>query len=356
MTPATMFVAHSSEVSGAEQVLLALAALAVERGDDVTVACPQGRLADGLPDGVRHVLLPSLTLGGLPWPLALCHLAARTAVAARRLRAVATPSTRVVVNSMLALPAVRLMAPASKATWLVHDTVHRGDQALVARLAGRGLRRAVAVSEATAAPLRRLGLPVLVRPNGVPWPVDPVDLTVPQRPVLGQLGLLTPWKGHRVLLDAVAQLPGVHLELAGGHFAGDAAYAEQLRCRAAEPDLFGRVTFLGHVEASSALRRWHVAVSASTSPEACPLSVLEAMSLGLPVVGTDHGGTSELLRSGAGLLVPPGDVQALVGALRRLLHDTCLRRSTSATARQVVAQRHDRSRTLPAMLDALVAG
>lgn len=350
---ALVFVTHTGQVSGAEVVLLDLVRLALAQGRHVAVAAPAGPLLDRLPPGAQHVELPPLGLGDLPRPLAAADLARRSAVAARRLSAACAGEPRVVVNGLLALPAVRLLRPAGGAAWLVHDTVHRADQVAVVRAARPVLRRAVAVSAATAAPLRALGLPVVVAHNGVRWPVEPAPLAVSDPPLVGALALLTPWKGHAVLLDAVGRLPGVRLELAGGSFPGDRAHVERLQRRAAEPDLRGRVAFLGHVDPLTALRRWDVAVSASTSPEAGPISVLEAMSLGVPVVGTAHGGTVEFLEQGAGLLVPPGDPVATAQAVHRLLTDPELRASTAAAGRRAVAERHDLSRTLPELLQQL---
>jgi len=348
-----VFLTHTGQVSGAELVLLALVELALTGGHQVVLASPAGPLTARLPTGVRHVELPALGLGdGRLRPVGL---ALRSASAARRVRAQLGSATRLVVNSLLALPAVRLARPQAGATWLVHDTVHRGDQRLVVRFGAGALRRAVAVSEATAAPLRELGLTVVVAPNGVAWPVDATEPAPHQPPVVGMLALLTPWKGHLVLLDAVAALPGVLVELAGGQFPGDAGHVAALHARAAEPDLAGRVRFLGHVDPMRALRRWDVVVSASTAPEAGPVSVLEAMSVGVPVVGTAHGGTAEYLRAGAGLLVPPGDAVALAAAIGRLLSEPTLRAALVATARHRVAAEHDLGRTLPAMLAALVA-
>jgi glycosyltransferase involved in cell wall biosynthesis len=169
------------------------------------------------------------------------------------------------------------------------------------------------------------------------------------------LALLTPWKGQRVLLEAVAQLPDVRLELAGGSFPGDAPYVEELKARAAQPDLAGRVHFLGHVAAESALRRWDVVVSASVDPEAGPLSVLEAMSYGRPVIGTDHGGTAEFLADGAGLLVPPGDCAALAEAVQTMLHDGSLRERVTENARRRIAGNHDIAVTLPLLLRTLLS-
>lgn len=353
-----LVVSATGQVSGAEVVLLDLVGVAVVRGHAVTVACPAGPLVERLPPGATHLPLPELRLGAGPAPLRPAALALRSAAAAWVLRRATRrhrgPRARVVVNSLLALPALALVRPPDGVGWLVHDTVHRADQRWVVRAARRVVRRAVAVSSATAEPLRALGLDVVVAHNGVRWPVAPAPAALSSPPVVGILALLTHWKGHLVLLDAVAQLPDVRVELAGGSFPTDTAHVAAVRERAARPDLAGRVELLGHVDPLDRLRRWDVAVSASTSPEAGPISVLEAMSVGVPVVGTDHGGTSEFLTGGCGVLVPPGDADALAVALRRVLADPDLRAGLVGAARARVAERHDLSRTLPVMLDALL--
>ncbi len=352
----------SGACSGAERVLLALIGLALDDGIEVVVASPDGPLVAELPAGVRHVPLPPFGLG-VPEGRAARAAAAlgmvlRSRRAARALRAeVRAPGTHTVVNSLLALPAVRLARPAGAPTWLAHDVVtSRAQRAFVSfGLRGRrGLGRVVAVSEATAAPLRPLGCPVEVRPNGVPWPVAPVDLTRHDPPVIGSAALLVGWKGHQVLLEAVARVPAVHCELAGGHLPVDAPYVASLRARADAPDLAGRVRFLGHVDAEAAMRGWDVAVLASTSPEAGPLSVLEAMSLGLPVVATAHGGSAEYLARGGGVLVPPGDAAALAAGIETALDDA-VRPDLADGGRRFVAEHHDLARTLPAQYRAVMS-
>jgi glycosyltransferase involved in cell wall biosynthesis len=73
----------------------------------------------------------------------------------------------------------------------------------------------------------------------------------------------------------------------------------------------------------------------SSRSEGLPLSILEAMAAGLPVVATAVGGIPELVVDGeTGLLVPPGDAQALADALRRLLGDPSLRRRFGDAARE----------------------
>ncbi|GAA1461154.1 glycosyltransferase family 4 protein [Williamsia maris] len=354
-----VFVASSGQVSGAEKVMADLVVEAQRTGYDVVVACPDGPLTGVLPADATHLAIPSLGLAGesgLARVAAMARLVARWVAAGRRLAPlVRDPATATVVNSLFALPALRVAHPPNGVSWLVHDTVVSAKQRAVVRLSAPAVRLAVAVSEATAAPLRAAGLTVEVAHNGVRWPVPDLFTDLHRPPVVGMLALLTPWKGHRVLLDAAGRLPGIEVELAGGSFPGDVDYVSELEERASRPDLAGRVRFLGHTDPQAALRRWDIVVSASTSPEAGPLSVLEAMSHGLPVIGTDHGGTSEFLCDGAGVLVAPSDPRALASAIENLVDDDGLRRSVARTGRQRVADRHDLAATLPAMLTTLLS-
>ncbi len=95
-----------------------------------------------------------------------------------------------------------------------------------------------------------------------------------------------------------------------------------------------RVSFLGEVgDPCQVLARIHVLVLPSRW-EAMPLSVLEAMHNGLPVVVTDVGSLREVVVPGeTGLIVPPEDTRALVTACRRLATDHVLRRRMGQAAR-----------------------
>ncbi|GAA2532278.1 glycosyltransferase family 4 protein [Mycolicibacterium diernhoferi] len=351
-----VFVNRAGRFSGAEVVLLKLVQAACARGENVRVVCPNGPLADRLPRSVEHFEIDELDLGGSSGPArlraagTLVRRWVRAAVVIRRAADTAGP---IIVNSLLALPAVRLARLPQRASWLVHDTVHEAKQRAMIRIGKPAIRRAFAVSPPTAAPVRALGLAVEVAPLGVDIP-DTCATRGGRPPVVGIMALLTPWKGHRVLLRALADVPGVHCEIAGTAIEADAEYAAELRRLSETPELSGRVRFLGHVDAVTTMATWDVLVNASTSPEASPVSVLEAMSVGLPVIATDHGGSSWLLRDGAGMLVPVADVAALAETVTWAVDNPESVTEMVDVARQRIADVHDARTAYPAMLDALL--
>ncbi|WP_277452467.1 glycosyltransferase [Janibacter sp. DB-40] len=135
---------------------------------------------------------------------------------------------------------------------------------------------------------------------------------------VGYVGRLASHKGVDVLLEAVAADPHLHLTIAGA-----GPEEEQLRARAAAPDLAGRVEFLGSVatdDLPDVYRSVHVlAVPSRTTPgwqEQFGRVAVEAMACGTPVVASDSGALPDVVH-GAGLLVPPDDATSLAAALRR---------------------------------------
>lgn len=138
----------------------------------------------------------------------------------------------------------------------------------------------------------------------------------PARGVVGYAGRLAAHKGVDVLLDAVAAAPGLSLRLAGA-----GPEEPRLRARAAEPGLAGRVEFLGSIsqdELPGFYRSLDVlAVPSLPTPgwlEQFGRVAVEAMACGTPVVASESGALPEVV-AGAGLLVPPGDPDALRAAL-----------------------------------------
>ncbi len=336
-TPRLVAVVNSSLMSGAERVLVRyLRALAAE-GWTVSCCSPAGPLATELDRlGIETIEVPELKPGTGSRLGGLLRLAWDELVAARPIRGAASAADVVLVNALMALPAVGLARPRAPVVWLVHDVVRRRELRAAGRATQGAVDLAVAVSQASAGFPRELGLATEVVANGTAWPVEPRAGAWPSPPIIGVNGALTEWKGQHVLLEAAAHLPGVRVELMGGTFPRDGDYEDRLRQRAERSDLAGRVRFLGHVgDPLETMRNWTVAVSASVDPEAAPLNVLEAMSLGLPVIGTDHGGTPEAL-DGVGLLVPPDDAAAMADAIRLVVSDDALRDRLGREGRTVV--------------------
>ena len=129
-------------------------------------------------------------------------------------------------------------------------------------------------------------------------------------------GRLTRWKGHTVVIDALAMLgrTDVRCLFVGG---GDARYRRELEALAMRRGLGAVVQIVDDCrDMPAAYMLADVVVSASTSPEGFGRVIVEAQAMGRPVIATDHGGARETVVPGrTGWLVPPGDARALAEAL-----------------------------------------
>ena len=124
-----------------------------------------------------------------------------------------------------------------------------------------------------------------------------------------------------LLLDAVAAVPRLRLLVVG-----DGPLRGEVERRLASSDLAGRAEVTGWVDDPAALLAMADLYVLTSDAENCPLSLLEAMATGLPVVATAVGGVPEVVRDGVdGLLCPAGDVAAMTGALGRLAAEPYLR-------------------------------
>jgi glycosyltransferase involved in cell wall biosynthesis len=133
---------------------------------------------------------------------------------------------------------------------------------------------------------------------------------------------LIAYKGHATLLAAVRQLRSSGWSLL---LVGEGPERESIEREIVSADLQKRVFLLGpRLDVHDILDTADLVVLPSYS-EGMPNAVLEAMAHGLPVVASDVGGVRSLLGSGAGIVVAPGDDQALADALQRLIDDPSLR-------------------------------
>ena len=177
-------------------------------------------------------------------------------------------------------------------------------------------------------------------------------------------GRLTRWKGHKVLIDAIARLnrEDIFCVLIGSD-QGRKEYTQELSDMITEKNMECRIRIVSHCDdMSAAYMLSTVVVSASTDPEGFGRVPVEAQAMGKPVIGTNHGGAKETIIPGqTGWLVEPNDALALSRAIEEVLTLTQDQRAVLASAAMThVAENFTREhmvgRTLTVYSDLLGVG
>ncbi|OGO53033.1 MAG: hypothetical protein A2148_00900 [Chloroflexi bacterium RBG_16_68_14] len=164
----------------------------------------------------------------------------------------------------------------------------------------------------------------------------------PSEVVVGAVARLSPEKGLDVLLRAVARLvaEGMPLRVV---LAGDGPWRVRLRRMAERLGIAGRVDFRGevpHERVPEVLAELDIFVLPSRA-EGFGVAALEAQAMELPVVASRVHGIPDAVEDGhTGLLVPPGDAEALAGAIARLAEDAELRAAMGRAGRAFVEGRY----------------
>ncbi len=201
------------------------------------------------------------------------------------------------------------------------------------RLLAASLDRYLPVSQDLAQRLRQtLHIPnhkIQVIHNGVLMEPDncPADVTLranlngnSNRPIVLTVARLDKQKGHCFLLEAAALIPQAQFVLVG-----EGPARSSLEEHAQALGLGDRVVFLGYRPDIPELLACCDLFVLPSLYEGLPISVLEAMAVGKPVIASAVGGTAEVVIHGeTGLLVPPADPIALATAIRTLLADPTL--------------------------------
>jgi len=147
-------------------------------------------------------------------------------------------------------------------------------------------------------------------------------------------------KGQEVFIDAASRLaashPGARFLIIGSPFRGYESQVDTLKEMVASHGLVDRVVFTGDVDdIKAAYQALDVVVVPSALPEPFGGVIAEAMAFSKPVVSTTIGGPSEIIEDGrTGLLVAPGDAEALADAMTRLLANGPLRASMGIAGRE----------------------
>jgi glycosyltransferase involved in cell wall biosynthesis len=168
---------------------------------------------------------------------------------------------------------------------------------------------------------------------------------------------MEPWKGHLVLVRALASLNALPwmLWIAGGaQRAHERAHAAALADEVRRLRLESRVTFLGERrDVDRLVAGADLLAQPNSEPEPFGIIFAEALRAGVPVVTTNMGGAPEIVDDSCGRLVAPHDLGALVNALHSLVSDRALRESLGTAGPGRVASICDPSRVLAQLSDAV---
>ena len=173
----------------------------------------------------------------------------------------------------------------------------------------------------------------------------------PEETLFITIGRLAPEKNYPLLIQAAAELQaqGLDIKLA---FVGDGAERDSLEGLARDGGLGSRALFLGVRHDIPGLLNAADVFCLSSRTEGAPMSILEAMASGLPVVSTDCGGVAELVGPGeTGFLVPVDDCPALSQAMARLVREPELAAKVGAAARDDQIRRFSSGSMAQAYLD-----
>lgn len=234
----------------------------------------------------------------------------------------------------------------------VHSVAERERRRLVKWLPNILFSRAVApvaiAGEVQASIRRVFGVDSVLIPNGIP-----VDMYRSGRIPRAEwrkragfnagdvlfvcVGRLDPVKNHKMLIDAFAaacrDVAHAHLLLVG-----DGELQQQLKQQVEVLHLNGRVHFLGiQNDVPSILGASDIYAFASHH-EGSPLSIMEALASGLPIVGTAVGGVPEMVPEGAGILTSPSDSDSLILAMKVVRGDNEQRARMRRAAAQSAAR------------------
>lgn len=346
---------------GAERSMVAMLPLLAERGVESSIVCLVPRIggleAEVRADGYPLVVLGTDRLPGSAWRLRrevrrqrpdLVHASMFDACLASRFAGIGSGVP--VLNSLVNLNHSPDRFGEVDRTWK-HEVVRHVD--------GFTSRHLVTRVHAVSGAVRDMGVEALG--------LDPADITVVprgrSREVLGQpsperrarvrseLGLddgsllvLTVgrqdlMKGHRVLAEAFAAaaagLPGAVLAIVGREGPASAELAQAIEAAGPEVD----IRVLGHRDDVPDLLAAADLFAFPSYSEGIPGAVIEAMAMGVPVIGSDAPSVADVLGGGRyGLVVPRGDVAALAAALTDLGRDGERRRDLATVGRARFAE------------------
>jgi len=336
-----LHVLSSLAPGGMEQMVVQLAADAVAHGDSVTVASGPGEWVDRVrAAGAGYVALPATSRS------TSVSMAAATATAVARLSGCIRELRPQVlhVHNVRAAALARLALTGTRHRAVLVPTLHGiapGDYVGASRVLRRAARRVIACAPSVGRSLQAAGFPAeridvitngaALRPAGLARQAElQAALGLGGAPLVVGIGRLVEQKNWPVFIATAGRLD----RAAAFAVAGDGPLRQELEQEARR---FGdRVRFLGMIDDIAALVGLAACVVSTSAWEGLPLTLLEALSLGVPVVAPAIDGITDVVPPSAALLVAPGDPAAVSQAISRVLDDASvaadLRRHALAAA------------------------
>jgi glycosyltransferase involved in cell wall biosynthesis len=319
----------------------------IKRRGIETFLYPLGRYSSG-PKSIAD-------MAKLPLRSAYCGWLLARVIRRRGIRLVYINGPRSLIAGALA---ARLTG--TPAVFHLHLTMTRKTDILVVARAAKHMAKILACSETTAAALAashpelKSILQVIYNPVRLPCDAKPgsppggglgADAQASRTFVVGVVGRITAQKGQHVVLDAALELARrgqrarvILVGAPGPHSRDDDSYLSSLKSFVRNSGLDNQISWAGYHEDPNPLYRGcDVVVIPSTVSEGLPMVAIEAMQLGIPVIGSNVGGIPEVVRDGVnGYLFPPGNSAALADRIQQLFNDSGLLTQMKAHARASV--------------------
>lgn len=320
-----LHVLPSLSPGGMEQMVVQLAADAIGHGDTVVVASGPGEWVGRVrAAGAGYVALPATSRStSVTMAAATATAAARLAGCVRQLRpqVVHAHNVRAAALARMALAGTRHRA-------VLMPTLHGiapGDYGAASRVLRRAARRVIVCAPSVGRSLQAAGFPAeridvitngaALRPAGQARQAElHTALGLGSAPLVIGIGRLVEQKNWPLFIAAAQRLAGPSFAVAGDGPLRQELAEQARRCG-------DRVRFLGVVDDIAALIGLAACVVSTSAWEGLPLTLLEALSLGAPVVAPAIDGITDVVPPSAALLVPPGDPVAVSEAIARLLAD-----------------------------------
>lgn len=165
-------------------------------------------------------------------------------------------------------------------------------------------------------------------------------------PLVALVGRVVPWKGHRELVLAAAEVarlhPKAHFMFVGDTSDGNPAFLDELMELARELGLEGKVRCTGYVaDVPAHIEASDIVVHTSIESEPFGLVIIEGMAMARPVIASTLGAGPEIVTDGVdGLLADPRQTGELASAICRLIEDPPLARRLSIAGRRTVEQKY----------------